>query len=802
MAEYGLSRPAPTFFERARRPEKIFSLMLLLILVTAAAASVTSVLTGPDWGSLWRSLFFGLLAGWSLAIARQSTGRSIAAILIAGFAYILIFTGGLAGKLGAVWMELARLGYPLAPPEPGNFAGYTRLIAALRDLLLSSGVVMARMRLWLLALSAGQPAFDPVAAALIWGLLVWIVAAWAGWVVEARRSALLAVLPAVMLSIGTLSYGERWTLLLYFMLGAALILLATVQQDQREQDWDKNGVAYPANKGRQVGAAAVLLGVSLVLLAAFTSSLSYQRVMAWASKLRSPAPRQEGGLAKSLGIQPAATPTPDPFHDLRSPGLPRDLLIGSGPELSKRMVMTVKFEDLSAISQNGEALPLYWRSFTYDVYTGSGWRSSQIQEKEQPANQPFSPDQAPGHLLVRQIVRPVSGGAVYAAGEPVTINLQGNAAWRSAGDLFGIRIPAGTSYEASSLLPVPDDNALRQAGQNYPDWVQQRYLALPPEVPGRVKALAIELTASEPTPYDRARAIERYLRTFPYSLDVPRPPLNRDLVDFFLFDLKRGYCDYYASAMVVLARAAGIPARLAIGYASGTYNLNSGRFVVSEADAHSWVEVYFPNLGWVPFEPTAALPALDRASSAGPVATPAPPPQNNTEIAPAQGLPGGWLFPLIGLGIAVLALAALALIDRLRLRRLPEARAAAEVYRRMQGLGARLRVVAEPGDTPLEFAASLNAELQALAHQGVSPGFVSPILQAVEVLTGEIVQASYRPGGLGRSSGVAISRQWGRLRWRLRLLWVIKQGLWWKNQVKSRLAAKPGRKQSEEGAAQ
>ena len=165
-------------------------------------------------------------------------------------------------------------------------------------------------------------------------------------------------------------------------------------------------------------------------------------------------------------------------------------------------------------------------------------------------------------------------------------------------------------------------------GETYPDWIVKRYLALPVEVPARVKELAIQLTATEPTVYDRALSIESYLRTYPYSLDVPRPTLNHDLVDFFLFDLKEGYCDYYASAMVVLARAGGIPARFAIGYASGTYNLNSKRFMVSQADAHSWVEIYFPEIGWVPFEPTAALPLLDRSQLAS---------SQEPQIPPAQG---------------------------------------------------------------------------------------------------------------------------------------------------------------------
>ncbi len=218
-------------------------------------------------------------------------------------------------------------------------------------------------------------------------------------------------------------------------------------------------------------------------------------------------------------------------------------------------------------------------------------------------------------MVLQQQYFPVEdlGGTVYAAGEPVSLDQPAEVAWRTTGDLFGVHLQQSTSYTVVSSLPVADERQLQAAGQRYPDWVRRRFLSLPESVPDRVKALAAQLTASQSTPYERARAIEQYLRTFPYSVDVPRPPLNRDIVDFFLFDLKKGYCDYYASAMVVLAREAGVPARLAVGYASGTYNLNSRRYLVTEADAHTWAEVYFPGIGWVPFEPTAARPELQRA---------------------------------------------------------------------------------------------------------------------------------------------------------------------------------------------
>jgi hypothetical protein len=110
-------------------------------------------------------------------------------------------------------------------------------------------------------------------------------------------------------------------------------------------------------------------------------------------------------------------------------------------------------------------------------------------------------------------------------------------------------------------------------------------------IPPRVMMLAREITAAATTPYDRARAIESYLRAFPYTLDLPAPPPQRDVADYFLFDLQKGYCDYYATAMVVMARAADLPARLGTGYAEGRYDINTARYTITEADAHSWVEV-------------------------------------------------------------------------------------------------------------------------------------------------------------------------------------------------------------------
>ena len=82
------------------------------------------------------------------------------------------------------------------------------------------------------------------------------------------------------------------------------------------------------------------------------------------------------------------------------------------------------------------------------------------------------------------------------------------------------------------------------------------------------------------------------------------------MADYFLFDLKQGYCDYYATSMVVLARAAGLPARLVVGYANGSYDHERAQYIVTENYAHSWVEIYFADIGWVEFEPTSSQPVI------------------------------------------------------------------------------------------------------------------------------------------------------------------------------------------------
>jgi hypothetical protein len=160
----------------------------------------------------------------------------------------------------------------------------------------------------------------------------------------------------------------------------------------------------------------------------------------------------------------------------------------------------------------------------------------------------------------------------------------------------------------TSEAGVPTARELQNASTEYPDEIQLLYLRLPRLVDPRVRELARTITASATNNYDRAAVIQSYLRNnFKYTLDPPAiEPM--DPVGSFLFNAKSGYCEYFAAAMAVMLRTLKVPTRLVNGFQTGAYNSIGKDFVVRARDAHSWVEVYFPGYGWVPFDPTPADP--------------------------------------------------------------------------------------------------------------------------------------------------------------------------------------------------
>lgn len=285
-----------------------------------------------------------------------------------------------------------------------------------------------------------------------------------------------------------------------------------------------------------------------------------------------------------------------------------------------------------------------WRVGGYDRYTGDGWvRSGQSQPYESRLRGP--PGDADRNRQTYEVQSATQ--AMPAAWKPTRIERSDvPASVTSIGGLEPARsLDEGDVYTVISHRPDPSRGDLREAGTTYPDEVEDRYTQLPESTPDRLGTFTDQLTADAENPYDTARVIEQWLETNKgYSLDVNRP--SGDVAASFVFDMEAGYCVYFASAMTAMLRTQGIPARFVVGYTAGE-PVGDGQWVVRGLDSHAWVEVYFPEHGWVAFDPTPADPRqsaerdrLEQARAAGgedvDLGTPTPEPE-----APTIGGEGG-----------------------------------------------------------------------------------------------------------------------------------------------------------------
>ncbi|WP_435123906.1 transglutaminase TgpA family protein [Halobaculum sp. D14] len=250
----------------------------------------------------------------------------------------------------------------------------------------------------------------------------------------------------------------------------------------------------------------------------------------------------------------------------------------------------------------------YWRVGAYDRYTGGGWVRTGGTTR-------YSGDLAspPGETerLVQEVTAKAKLNAMPAAWKPVSVR-NAPVDTMQVTDLDGLKpgtaLLVNDTYTVVSETPTATPAELRRAGVDYPSSVQQRYTGLPESTPDRVanRTARILDEANATTPYDAAVAVERYLEsTKSYSLDVPAP--RGSVADRFLFEMESGYCVYYATTMAVMLRTQGIPARFVTGYTPGQ-RVAEDEWVVRGLDSHAWVEVYFPEHGWVRFDPTPGGP--------------------------------------------------------------------------------------------------------------------------------------------------------------------------------------------------
>lgn len=271
-----------------------------------------------------------------------------------------------------------------------------------------------------------------------------------------------------------------------------------------------------------------------------------------------------------------------------------------------------------------------WRGLVFDTYTGTGWRIDDHRVRQHTSAVPpialvhgrddvYAYRDRERRLVQTFYIQQDQPNVAFAVPRVEHIYLPSDHVYvdRYSSVRLPFTLERGMIYTVVSrpLDSVPA--RLQTAGASYPQVIRERYLQLPASLPPRVEALAREITAGATTPYEQVRAVNRYLWTrYTYDLTIGPQRSRGDAVDYFLFEERRGYCEQFASTMIVLLRAVGIPARLVTGYTPGTVHPLTGLLEVRNSDAHAWVEVFFPGTGWVEFEPTPSFP--DPAALGGP----------------------------------------------------------------------------------------------------------------------------------------------------------------------------------------
>jgi transglutaminase-like putative cysteine protease len=358
-------------------------------------------------------------------------------------------------------------------------------------------------------------------------------------------------------------------------------------------------------------------------------------------------------LVVSVGVfSPKAAPSwPDPVPFIQSYSENIRAGMGSGGSSFTQRVGYGAYDDWLGGPFQMDETPVfmartdkehYWRGESKDVYTGKGWVSSSSEEttlypfhshRQQFRNLHLVyPEIETNALAIQVQMLSSSLPVIFMPASPVDLlvypsfpyvkvdeNAHKISVWQTDSER-GIY----NEYLVNTRYPVYDLDVLREADlAQVPEEVMAQYTQLPESLPERVGELAATLTQQDASMYDKAKRVEAFLRSaaFVYETeDVPFPQANEDYVYQFLFETQRGYCNNFSSAMVVMLRTLDIPARWVKGFAAGEDLEDDATFfskVVRNKDAHSWVEVYFPDVGWVPFEPTPGFTNYYEFSSSG-----------------------------------------------------------------------------------------------------------------------------------------------------------------------------------------
>lgn len=487
----------------------------------------------------------------------------------------------------------------------------------------------------------GRPVNDPLFFVTFVSLSLWIIAIVAGYQLIRHGNTPAAVLPAGILTLIVQVYDNdrplsSWWLAAYLII--ALILLGRQYYLGNQKEWKKDRVFVSQDTWPNISSGLIMTVAAAVILAWLlpTSLSSIQTVTDTWNNITRPV---------RDGLSNAVSSLNSTYNGENGIQYGNTFSLGNRATQGENTVFTV-----NVLSGPEEMPRFYWRGRAYNSYREGQWASiNGSKSKFDPANDIDglifpNPTHRQDYDLAFILQIPEQS-LLYAPSEPVWVNhdsiITSDRAGQGQSDLlaweFDPPLRKGNQYEVRAEIANPSASQLREAGTDYPAWVKTSYLEIPSGIKPELRALTEQITTGQTTPFDQASAVTSYLRnTIQYSTLVPVPPAGRDPIVWVLLDYRKGYCNYYASAEVLMLRSIGVPARLAVGYAEGNYDKNQNSFTVKGQDAHAWPEVYFPNIGWIEFEPTANQYALTRRPLSG-----AGNPRGNSVLPPLAPPDGG-----------------------------------------------------------------------------------------------------------------------------------------------------------------
>jgi hypothetical protein len=748
----------------------------------------------------WLLLALSLLMGWAVAAAVERSAW------VPGF--------DTDGRLVPALALTSVLGWFFACAGLRRFAyGIASLAAALVSLALftpspltSAGLSVPALRKWSLDLAAQTNLL------LLMGLILMFALAgvWTSWWIFRRHNGLVALLPTGTILaveiINDTSAGLGFFVVVW--LAAAASVLLRLNFVALKENWRARRLPHAADTGWTFGEVGVEATVAILAIAFLILP-----------------PLSSSDISGALIPGVVHADLTHPFGIGSGSGSGGGIgSIGYSETVRPGTQLKAKPQTVMRVTGDAPTYYPYWRGIALAGWDGIQWyplpSTPEVPVRQQPlvaAGATIPRDDLPSdtqrvqiqHDTFQVIVPPEQTLAtVFSAGEiisvnqpskvrgimtsepalpgavPALVNVTGDKLSPSTFDTvdsvhFANRVRAPYTFSVTEAIPNAAVDELKSAGTNYPAWIAP-YISLyaggvsakgySTARDAEIGALAqtIVQAANATTPYDQARAIESWFQEkgrFTYTLLTPPAPTGVRPLDYFLFTSKKGFCEDFSTAMNVMLRTLGIPSRQMSGFGQGIFDDKTRQYVVNSVDAHSWVEVYFPGYGWIPFEPTpdnvnapinrpATRALLNVPSTPTTEATPRSRPIPKDPAVDTGGSTSNGAFPdiwrqmLLG-GAAVLVL--LMIVILLVARWLLAVKDVPRIWRRLLFLGDRLKVPRHRGDTPEEFGGRLAT-------------YVPPLDEEVRRLANLYTRASFRRDGLSADELADARRAWHRIR--------------------------------------